>query len=644
MGTSATELSPLRPQIPDQRLSPRKRLSQPIAIELLLGKNEAAWLHDVGEGGLSVFGTQPLELGTITSTTFRLPDTDLPIETAGVVAWSNDAGRVGVRFTRVEPDSTLALRRWLRNGALVASESSIMKHAPDAELASRISCLSEVADLQSVISNEKFDCDAALNLIVRRMTELTRASGAAIALCEGQDVVCRARAGNAPDVGVKLSPTSLSGQCFHSGTIVMLEDSENDTRVNPELCRQLNFRSLLVVPIACAGEIIGIAEVLSPNAGNFAGGDVLVLSFLTDLIASVALPRFEPDLSATPPVLPLPFQDLPPVTPEAIEVPDVNLEYPNVAEVAPAIGEAAELHSVPTIAPIEEPADLEPDETVAAFASEIPEIVESARWQTARELTLPIERAQRDWVSRLLPLAATIIVLLATAALLAGYYFSRSLNRNRPAPAAPVTAPTPTSTIPSTALSVPVSLPVSESLSSATTARRAEEKISAAPVMRPAPVSQTAAPVSAETELQVIQGSTHRPVVSTDSEVPEAPAVGTIASRGAAPLPSSIITAKTATPELQPAVLPSGVVEGKLIRKVLPRYPEMARSAGVSGNVVLSAKIATDGTLQNIKVLSGSPLLREAAIEAARQWRYSPYKLDGKPVETETRITLNFHR
>lgn len=643
MGTSATELSPLRPQIPDQRLSPRKRPSQPIAIELLSGKNEAAWLHDVGEGGLSVFGSQPLALGTTTSTTFRLPDTDSPIEAAGVVAWSNDAGRAGVRFTRVEPDSTLALRRWLRNGALVASESSIMKHAPDAELASRISCLSEVADLQSVISNEKFDCDAALNLIVRRMTELTRATGAAIALREGQDVVCRARAGNAPDVGVKLSPTSLSGQCFRSGTIVMLEDSENDTRVNPDLCRQLNFRSLLVVPIACAGEIIGIAEVLSPNAGNFAGGDVLVLSFLTDLIASVALPRFEPDLSATPPVLPLPFEDLPPVTPEAIEVPDIDLEYLNVAKVAQALDEAAEIHSAPIIAPIEESADSESAETVAAFPSEIPEIVESARWQSARELTLPMESAQRDWVSRLLPLAATIIVLLATAALLAGYYFSRSLNRNRPAPAAPVSAPTPTSTIPSTASSVPVSFPVSESLSTPTTPRRAEEKPST-PVMRPAAGYQMAAPASASTELQVIHGSTYRPVVNTDSAAPEAPAVGTIASRGAAPLPSSIITAKTATPELQPAVLPSGVIEGKLIRKVLPRYPEMARAAGVSGNVVLSAKIATDGTLQNIKVLSGSPLLRQAAIEAARQWRYSPYKLDGKPVETETRITLNFHR
>jgi protein TonB len=70
----------------------------------------------------------------------------------------------------------------------------------------------------------------------------------------------------------------------------------------------------------------------------------------------------------------------------------------------------------------------------------------------------------------------------------------------------------------------------------------------------------------------------------------------------------------------------------------------MARRAGVSGEVVMAGIIGTDGALHNLKVVSGSPLLREAALEAAKQWRYSPYLLGNKPVETETHITVSFHQ
>ena len=214
MGTSATQSSPVQSRTREQRQSLRKRVIQPTPIELLPGKE--VWLHDLGEGGLSVSGSSPLELGAATSPRFHLHEANSAIEATGVVAWKDNSGRLGIRFTRVEPASTAALRSWLRTGAMVTSETPAMNDPSSAELASRISCLSEVAELQSVIAREQFDCDAALDLIVKRMTDLTRATGAAIALREGEDVVCRARAGNAPDVGVRLSPTSLSGECFQS--------------------------------------------------------------------------------------------------------------------------------------------------------------------------------------------------------------------------------------------------------------------------------------------------------------------------------------------------------------------------------------------------------------------------------------------
>jgi protein TonB len=82
--------------------------------------------------------------------------------------------------------------------------------------------------------------------------------------------------------------------------------------------------------------------------------------------------------------------------------------------------------------------------------------------------------------------------------------------------------------------------------------------------------------------------------------------------------------------------------EGNLIRKVQPNYPPLARSARIQGSVVLQAVISKEGTIENLKVLSGHPMLVQSAIEAVQLWRYRPYILNGDPVEVETQITVNF--
>jgi protein TonB len=86
----------------------------------------------------------------------------------------------------------------------------------------------------------------------------------------------------------------------------------------------------------------------------------------------------------------------------------------------------------------------------------------------------------------------------------------------------------------------------------------------------------------------------------------------------------------------------SHVNEGDLVRKVLPTYPSLARSARIQGSVVLQAVISKQGLIENLRVLSGHPLLVPAAIEAVRQWRYRPYVLNNEPVEVETQVTVNF--
>jgi periplasmic protein TonB len=86
----------------------------------------------------------------------------------------------------------------------------------------------------------------------------------------------------------------------------------------------------------------------------------------------------------------------------------------------------------------------------------------------------------------------------------------------------------------------------------------------------------------------------------------------------------------------------SHMSEGDLVRKILPTYPPLARAARLQGQVVLQAVISKQGTIENLKVLAGHPILVPAAIEAVRQWRYRPYILNNEPVEVETQITVNF--
>ncbi len=97
---------------------------------------------------------------------------------------------------------------------------------------------------------------------------------------------------------------------------------------------------------------------------------------------------------------------------------------------------------------------------------------------------------------------------------------------------------------------------------------------------------------------------------------------------------------KVATP--QRVRVSQGVSQGLLIRKVQPNYPPLARQARIQGNVVLTAEISKDGSIENLRLVSGHPMLAPAAIEAVKQWKYKPYFLNGEPVEVETQVTVIF--
>jgi TonB family protein len=93
---------------------------------------------------------------------------------------------------------------------------------------------------------------------------------------------------------------------------------------------------------------------------------------------------------------------------------------------------------------------------------------------------------------------------------------------------------------------------------------------------------------------------------------------------------------------LEPVELSENLSRRLLLQKVLPSYPERAVRARLQGPVVLQAFIARDGTIQDLKLIRGSLLLGQAAYRAVRQWRYQPYLINGRAVEAQTLVTVDF--
>ena len=84
------------------------------------------------------------------------------------------------------------------------------------------------------------------------------------------------------------------------------------------------------------------------------------------------------------------------------------------------------------------------------------------------------------------------------------------------------------------------------------------------------------------------------------------------------------------------------VIAAQALHQPPPVYPPLAMMARIQGTVVLQAIIGTDGTVKDLKVLSGHPLLVRAALDAVKTWRYQPTLLDSEPVDVLTEVDVNF--
>jgi len=116
--------------------------------------------------------------------------------------------------------------------------------------------------------------------------------------------------------------------------------------------------------------------------------------------------------------------------------------------------------------------------------------------------------------------------------------------------------------------------------------------------------------------------------------------IGSVPSAAPPPPPPPKKEEKPAAPKR--ITIGGNVQQAKLIRQPKPVYPPLAKQARISGVVHLAAVISANGTIQDLKVISGHPLLIPAALEAVKQWVYQPTLLNGEPVEVQTQIDVNF--
>jgi GAF domain-containing protein len=145
-----------------------------------------------------------------------------------------------------------------------------------------------VAVPHTLMNAGEIDLEPGISIIAEKAQALTGATGAAIALRRGNEIVCRARTGRtAPDIGVRLQTDSgLSAECVRTGEVLMCNDAESNPRVDWATCRRMGVRSILVAPLRHFRRTLGVFEVLSSTPHAFDNNDVATMQFLSGMMVA----------------------------------------------------------------------------------------------------------------------------------------------------------------------------------------------------------------------------------------------------------------------------------------------------------------------------------------------------------------------
>ena len=134
----------------------------------------------------------------------------------------------------------------------------------------------------------ELDLEPAISAITDRAQHLTGATGAAIGLRRGDEIVCRARVGRtAPDIGVRLqTDTGISAECVRTGETMLCHDTDRSTQVDPGSCQRLGVRSILASPLRHHRRTLGVFEVLSSSPSAFDQRDVATMQLLSSVMVA----------------------------------------------------------------------------------------------------------------------------------------------------------------------------------------------------------------------------------------------------------------------------------------------------------------------------------------------------------------------
>ncbi len=269
---------------PIKRSAQRKGIGNMRQVKARLGPAGEALVVDLSESGVGLELAMPLQPGSTLAVDFDLPESGGHVRVDGRVVWFGAGKRAGIRFERVPDLASERLKRWVSLG-----RQAIRPTPVESSVSVPVAALGESAALEA---DESLTLDRAVVQVLARAMAITKASGAAIAIGPPEAMVCRASAGNAPDVGVPINPSSgLTGYCVRSRATVRCDDTETDERVNAAACREMELRSALVIPVFSgrnADELSGILEVFSSQPRAFSPDHIAKLEKLTKILGVVA--------------------------------------------------------------------------------------------------------------------------------------------------------------------------------------------------------------------------------------------------------------------------------------------------------------------------------------------------------------------
>ena len=142
---------------------------------------------------------------------------------------------------------------------------------------------------QNEIASLAHDPNRVIEAVIGRAQELTRSTGAAVEIVDGNDIVYWAASGSASgQVGLRLPlHTSLSGRCIEENRVLRCDDAEHDERVNLEACRRVGLRSMLVTPLSHDGRPFGVLKVVSPFPFAYRERDVRSMAMMATLVGAI---------------------------------------------------------------------------------------------------------------------------------------------------------------------------------------------------------------------------------------------------------------------------------------------------------------------------------------------------------------------